>query len=128
MTCPAARCRRGACTKRLDACPTVVAFFHSRGGDILSRYGIERDIPAIGTAEREAWCDAAHHSNAVLATMQAEQKHIQWEHSYVAADKTFCIYMADNEALVHEHARRSSFPATRVTEITKIIDPTTAVS
>ena len=60
--------------------------------------------------------------------MQAEQKHIQWEHSYVAADKTFCIYLADNEALVHEHARRSGFPATRVTEITKMIDPTTAVS
>jgi hypothetical protein len=66
---------------RLHACPTVVAFFHSHGGDILSRYVIERDIPAIGTAEREAWRDAAHHSNAVLAAMQAEQKHIQWEHS-----------------------------------------------
>ena len=54
----------------------------------MSRYVIERDIPAIGTAEREALRDAAHHSNAVLAAMQAEQKHIQWEHSYVAADKT----------------------------------------
>ena len=73
--------------------------------------------------------DAAHHwSNAGLVAMQAEQKHIQWEHSYMAADKTFCIYMADNEALVHEHARRSGFPATRVTETTKMIDPTTAVS
>jgi uncharacterized protein DUF4242 len=46
----------------------------------------------------------------------------------VAADKTFCIYMADNEALVQEHARRSGFPATRVTEATKMIDPTIAVS
>ena len=93
----------------------------------MSRYVIERDIPAIGTAEREAWCDVANHSNAVLATRQAEQKHIQWEYSYVAADKTFCICMADNEALVPEHARRSGFPATRVTETTKMIDPTTAV-
>jgi hypothetical protein len=49
----------------------------------MSRYVIERDIPAIGTAEREALRDAAQHSNAVLAAMQAEQKHIQWEHSYV---------------------------------------------
>ena len=94
----------------------------------MSRFVIERDIPAIGTAERQVLRDAAQHSNAVLATMQAEQKHIQWEHSYVAADKTFCLYLADNEALVHEHARRSGFPATRVTEITKMIDPTTAVS
>ena len=67
-------------------------------------------------------------SNAVLAAMQAEQKHIQWEHSYVAADEIFCLYMADNEALVHEHARHSGFPATRVTETTKMIEPTTAVS
>src|SRR5919109_1631736 len=74
-----------------------------RGGDVMPRYVIERDIPAIGTAEREALRDAAHKSNAVLAAMQAEQKHIQWEHSYVAADKTFCIYIADNETLVHEH-------------------------
>ena len=94
----------------------------------MSRYAIERDIPAIGTAEREALRDAAQQSNAVLAAMQGEQKHIQWKHSYVATDKTFCIYLADNEALVHKHARRSGFPATRVTEITKMIDPTTAVS
>jgi cell division inhibitor SulA len=94
----------------------------------MPRYVIERDIPAIGTAEREALRDAAHQSNAVLAAVQAEQKHIQWEHSYVATDKTFCIYIADNEALVYEHAQRSGFPATKVIEITKIIDPTTAAS
>ena len=92
----------------------------------MSRYVIERDIPAIGTVEREALHDAAQHSNAVLAAMQVEQKHIQWEHSYVAADKTFCIYIADNEALVHEHAQRSGFPATVVTAVRKMIDPVTA--
>jgi cell division inhibitor SulA len=94
----------------------------------MPRYVIERAIPAIGTAERETLRDAARQSNAVLAAMQAEQKPIQWEHSYVAADKTFCIYIAANETLVQEHARRSGFPATMVTEISKMIDPTTAVS
>jgi cell division inhibitor SulA len=92
----------------------------------MPRYVIERDIPAIGTAERQALRDAARQSNAILATMQAEHKHIQWEHSYVAQDKTFCIYIADHEALVHEHAQRSGFPATKVTAISKMIDPTTA--
>ncbi len=58
--------------------------------------------------------------------MSAEQKNIQWEHSYVVTDKTFCIYIADNEALILEHAERSGFPATKVTEIRKIIDPATA--
>ena len=58
--------------------------------------------------------------------MKAERKHIQWEHSYVAGDKTFCIYLADHEALIHEHARRSGFPATQVTVVSKMIDPVTA--
>ena len=92
----------------------------------MARYIIERDIPEIGTAEREALREAAHKSNTVLAEMRAEKKNIQWEHSYVASDKIFCIYIADNEALIREHARRSGFPATKVTELRKIIDPVTA--
>ncbi len=81
----------------------------------MPRYVIERDIPEIGSAEREALREAAHKSNSVLAAMKAENKNIQWEHSYVAGDKTFCIYIADEEKLIHEHAQRSGFPATKVT-------------
>ena len=87
---------------------------------------IERDIPEIGSAEREALRGAAQKSNGVLAAMKAEQKNIQWEHSYVADDKTFCIYIADDEALIQEHAKRSGFPATKVTKVRKMIDPVTA--
>ncbi len=47
-------------------------------------------------------------------------------HTYVAGDKTFCIYLADSEALIHEHAQRSGFPATHVTEVRRMIDPVTA--
>jgi hypothetical protein len=46
----------------------------------------------------------------------------------VAGDKTFCVYLAKDEEVIHEHARRSGFPATKVTEIGKIIDPTTAAA
>ncbi|MGE3287888.1 MAG: DUF4242 domain-containing protein [Pseudonocardia sp.] len=92
----------------------------------MPRYVIERDIPEIGTAERDALRDASAKSNSVLADMKAERKNIQWEHSYVAADKTFCIYVADGEDLVHEHAQRSGFPATIVTEVKGMIDPVTA--
>ena len=66
----------------------------------MPRYVIERDIPQIGSAEREALRQAAQKSNGVLAEMQAEKKPIQWEHSYVAGDKTFCIYLADDVAAV----------------------------
>jgi hypothetical protein len=92
----------------------------------MPRYVIERDIPDIGSAERETLRDAAGKSNGVLADMKAEKKNIQWEHSYVAGNKTFCIYLSDNEALIQEHAERSGFPATKVTEIRRMIDPVTA--
>ena len=92
----------------------------------MPRYVIERAIPDIGSAEREALRDASQKSNSVLAAMKAENKNIQWEHSYVAGDRTFCVYIADDEALVHEHAERSGFPATVVTPVRKMIDPVTA--
>jgi cell division inhibitor SulA len=92
----------------------------------MPRFVIERDIPKIGSAERKALRDAAQKSNSVLAEMKSEKKNIQWEHSYVAGDKTFCIYLSDSEDLIHEHARRSGFPASKVTPIRKMIDPVTA--
>jgi len=92
----------------------------------MPRYVIERDIPAIGSAERAALREASQQSNSVLAQMKAEKKNIQWEHSYVAGDKTFCIYLADGEDLIHEHAKRSGFPATKVTLVKRMIDPVTA--
>ena len=92
----------------------------------MNRYVIERAIPDIGSAESEELKGAAEQSNGVLSAMQSEGKSIQWEHSYVAGDKTFCIYVADKAELIDEHAERSGFPATVVTEVGKIIDPTTA--
>ena len=92
----------------------------------MPRYVIERAIPDIGSAEREALRNASQKSNSVLAAMKAENKNIQWEHSYVAGDRTFCVYIADDEALIHEHAERSGFPATVVTPVRKMIDPVTA--
>jgi hypothetical protein len=92
----------------------------------MPRFVIEREIPAIGSADRAALRDAAAKSNSVLGAMHAESKFIQWEHSYVADNKTFCIYLAHSEALIHEHAKRSGFPASKVTRIGRLIDPVTA--
>ena len=92
----------------------------------MPRYMIERDIPEIGSAEYETLREAAGKSNAVLNDMKAERKNIQWAHSYVTSDKTFCIYLASDAELIDEHAQRSGFPATKVTEIKRVIDPVTA--
>ena len=92
----------------------------------MPRYIIERDIPEIGLSNLEELCQGANKSNDALADMKEDKKNIQWEHSYIANNKTFCIYIADNENLIHEHAEQSGFPVTLITEVKHIIDPVTA--
>ena len=88
----------------------------------LRRYIIERDIPKVGTFEREQLRGAAAKSNDVLRQLGPD---IQWVESFVAADKTFCVYLAKDEAIIRKHAEISGFPATKITEVSKTIDPTT---
>ncbi len=89
----------------------------------MRKYVIERDIPEVGSLEREQLKAAAQKSNEALRQLGPD---IQWVESFVAADKTFCIYMAKDEGIIHKHAELSGFPATRVTEIRKMSPPTTA--
>jgi hypothetical protein len=92
---------------------------------MMKRYVIERDLPAIGSLNREQLRDAAATSNAALAQLSGK---VQWLQSFVADDKTFCIYFADSEAAVQEHARLSGFPANKITEVKSVIDPMTAMA
>jgi hypothetical protein len=89
----------------------------------MKRYLIERDIPGIGHLSGGALKKASATSNAALDRLAGK---VQWIHSYVTDDKTFCIYLADHEASVREHAMLSGFPATRVTEVRTVIEPLTA--
>jgi uncharacterized protein DUF4242 len=91
----------------------------------LRKFVIERDIPAVGTLDREQLRGAAAKSNEVLRQLGPD---IQWVESYVADNKTFCIYLAKDEAIIQRHAEISGFPATKVTEVKKMIDPTTAAA
>lgn len=88
---------------------------------MLRKFIIERDVPGIGGKNSAEMGEAAKASNGALAQLEG----IQWQHSYVTADKTFCIYLAGSEELIREHARLSGFPANKVTEVTEVIDPTT---
>ena len=89
----------------------------------LKRYMIERDIPGIGNFSVTELCGAARASNQALATIGPA---IQWQHSYVAGDRAFCIYLADGEDTIRAHAEMSGIPVTAITEIPQIIDPLTA--
>jgi hypothetical protein len=91
----------------------------------LRRYIIERDIPKVGSFEREQLKGAAAKSNEVLDKLSPD---VQWVESYVADDKTFCVYLAKDEAVIRKHAEMSGFPATKITEVRKMIDPTTAAA
>jgi hypothetical protein len=88
----------------------------------MKKYVIERNIPKVGSLEREQLKAASQKSNEALRQVGAG---IQWQESYVADDKTFCVYLAENEALIHKHAELSGFPASKITEIKTMIDPTT---
>jgi hypothetical protein len=89
----------------------------------MRKFIIERDIPKVGSLEREQLRGAAQKSNAALAQLAPD---VQWVESNVADNKTFCVYLAKDESVIHKHAEISGFPATKVTEIRKMIDPTTA--
>ena len=90
----------------------------------MKRDAVERGLPGVGAMSRAELGGAARTSSAALGLMPG----VQGEHSYVAGDKTFCIYLAENEERIREHAELSGFPATRITEIAAIIDPTTESS
>lgn len=89
----------------------------------MKRFVIERNLPGVHNLAPGELSDAAAKSNAAIAGFGGR---LTWEHSYVVNDKTFCIYIADSEKTVLEHAKASGFPANKVTEVRTVIEPLTA--
>jgi len=86
----------------------------------MKRYIIERDVPGVADRVLKQRRDVAAQSNRALSALNGKA---QWEHSYVVDDKTFCVYIAEDEAAIHEHAKLSGFPASKITEVRTVIDP-----
>ena len=89
----------------------------------MRKFIIERDIPGVGSFQSEQLKGAAQKSNLVLLQLGPD---IQWVDSFVTADKTFCVYLAKDEAIIRKHSELSGFPADKITEVKTMIDPTTA--
>ncbi|MEN9569758.1 MAG: hypothetical protein RL172_989 [Bacteroidota bacterium] len=89
----------------------------------MPQYVIEREIAGAGNLSQQQLKDISQTSCAVLNKMGPQ---IKWEHSYVTGDKIYCIYTADNEALVKEHAAQGGFPANKISQVASIISPATA--
>jgi hypothetical protein len=91
----------------------------------MPKYVIERDIPGAGKLSQKELQAISQKSCGVLNQMGPQ---IQWVHSYVTDDKIYCVYVAANEELVKEHARKGGFPANRISAVKSLIDPTTSES
>ena len=89
----------------------------------MPKFVIERDIPGAGQLSAAELQAVSQKSCGVLRNMGPQ---IQWIHSYVTDDKIYCVYIAEHEAQVREHAAQGGFPANRVSEVRTIIDPTTS--
>lgn len=89
----------------------------------MPKYVIEREIPNIGNVSPQEAVGIAQKSCGVLQELGPQ---IQWVESYVADNKTYCVYIAPSEDLIRQHAQKSGFPASKINEVKAIIDPTTA--
>jgi hypothetical protein len=89
----------------------------------MPKFVIERTVNGVGKSTSADLQSMAQKSCDVLRTMGTD---IQWLHSYITGDKIYCVYIAENEELIRQHARRAGFPADSVNRITAVIDPTTA--
>lgn len=91
----------------------------------MRKYVIEREIPGIGASTPAQLCAGAEASNEALSRLAPD---VQWVHSYVVRDRTFCVYLARDEELIRQHAQISGFPATRIHEVCAVFDPSSATS
>ena len=89
----------------------------------MPKYLIEREVPGAGKLSGDEIQAISAKSCDVLRNLGPQ---IQWLESFVTEDKIYCVYIAPNEELVREHAREGGFPANRISEIRRTIDPTTA--
>lgn len=89
----------------------------------MPKYVVERDIPGAGKFSPQEVQAISQRSCSVLNKLGPQ---IQWVESYVTDDKVYCVYIAPNEEMVREHARQGGFPANRISEVKRLIDPTTA--
>ena len=89
----------------------------------MPKYVIERDVPNVGSVTPDEVVAMSQQSCKVLNKLGPS---IQWVHSYVTQNRIYCVYIAPSEDLIREHAKQSGFPANRISEVKRIIDPTSA--
>lgn len=86
----------------------------------MPRYLVERSIPRAGELTAQELKAIAQQSMRVQQDMGTA---IQWIRSTITANRMVGLYIAENEAVVWEHSRRSGLPIQRISEVSAVIDP-----
>jgi hypothetical protein len=89
----------------------------------MPKYIIERNMPGAGNVPPEGHKGGARNSLKVLEEMGAG---IQWVESFVTEDKVYCVYIAPDKEAIREHSEKAGIPVDRISEVSCVIDPTTA--
>ena len=91
----------------------------------MRKYIVEREIPNIGAADGNAIREVARKSNGIVEGLGGG---IEWLESYITGDKVYCVYLARDEAIIRKHAEKGGFPASRIVEVRRMMDPTSALA
>jgi len=86
----------------------------------MPEYVIEREIPDAGNLSEDQIREVSMRSLEVLKELGSS---IRWMHSYVTNDKIYCVYLAQNEEQIREHARRTGVPANRISAVRRMLNP-----
>ena len=89
----------------------------------MPKFVIEREIAGLGKLSQAELKTISQKSCGILSSLGPA---VQWIHSYVTADRLYCIYQASDESLVRRHAELGGFPANRISRVVSVIDPATA--
>ncbi len=89
----------------------------------MPTFVIEREVENVGNSTPEELKVIARESNAALKELGPD---IQWQHSYIVGNKTYCVYKARDKSLIVDHARKAGAPANSISQVSAIIDPNTA--
>jgi len=86
----------------------------------MPQYVIEREVPGAGSLSE---AEIEELSLRSLRSLEEIGPQIQWLHSYVTEDKVYCVYIAPDESVIREHARRTGLPANRIAAVRRLLDP-----
>jgi hypothetical protein len=90
----------------------------------MKTYLIQRNLPGAAKLTMAEKKSIAKRSCEVIEELG--RTNIQWLHSYVTGDNLWCMYRANDEQILREHAKRGPFPINHIREIYGTFNPATA--